>query len=211
MKLKDVFLGLCVAALLISEFFLFSANRQKDAAQTALRDANQQVGQLQSDLQQIKASSVNARNMEFARLRNGNQDLPRLRSAIQQLTETNRALAEQLKAVRAVAQQQQGQLQELQAENQQVQQVEASSDPQPMTPDDAQREACINNLRQIDAAKQEWALENNKTANAIPTSQNLRPYFKDGILPVCPGGGIYTINAVGEPPTCSIPGHALPQ
>jgi hypothetical protein len=56
-----------------------------------------------------------------------------------------------------------------------------------------------------------WALEKNKTPDAIPTVQDLLPYFKDGILPVCPSGGTYAINAVGEAPTCSIPGHALPQ
>jgi hypothetical protein len=54
-------------------------------------------------------------------------------------------------------------------------------------------------------------LEKNKTADAIPTAQDLSPYFKDGIFPVCPSGGTYTIGAVGEQPTCSIPGHALPQ
>ena len=75
----------------------------------------------------------------------------------------------------------------------------------------AQTNACINNLRIIDAAKQQWALENDKTADAIPPAQDLLPYFRGGIFPVCPSGGGYTINAVGVPPTCSIPGHVLPQ
>jgi chromosome segregation ATPase len=211
MKLKDVFLGLCVTALLISELFLFSANRQKEAAQSALRDAKQQIGQLQKDLQQATNSNANAKNMEFARLRSGNQDLPRLRNAIQQLTETNRALAQQLEAVRAVAQQQQQQLQEWQAQNQQV---EAVASPQSLTQSDAQadadRNACINNLRQIDAAKQQWALEKNKAADAIPTAQDLLPYLPNGIFPTCPSGGTYLINPVNEPPACSIPGHVLP-
>jgi chromosome segregation ATPase len=215
MKLKDVFLGLCVAALLISELFLFSANRQKEAAQSALRDAKQQIGQLQKDLQQATNSNANAKNMEFARLRSGNQDLPRLRNAIQQLTETNRALAQQLEAVRAVAQQQQQQLQEWQAQNQQV---EAVASPQSLTQSvsqadaqaDADRNACINNLRQIDAAKQQWALEKNKAADAIPTAQDLLPYLPNGIFPTCPSGGTYLINPVNEPPACSIPGHVLP-
>jgi hypothetical protein len=82
---------------------------------------------------------------------------------------------------------------------------------QPVSSEIAQRNVCINNLRQIDAAKQQWALENDKAADAIPTGLELLPYFQDGIFPVCPSGGTYTINAVGVPPTCSIPGHALPQ
>jgi hypothetical protein len=75
----------------------------------------------------------------------------------------------------------------------------------------AQLNACINNLRQIDAAKQQWALENDKTAYAVPSAQDLLPYLSNLVFPVCPSGGTYTINAVGVPPTCSVPGHVLPQ
>jgi len=71
--------------------------------------------------------------------------------------------------------------------------------------------ACINNLRQIDAAKQQWALENDRPANAVPTAADLLPYFRDGLFPACPVGGVYSLNAVGLPPTCSVPGHSLPQ
>jgi hypothetical protein len=71
--------------------------------------------------------------------------------------------------------------------------------------------ACINNLRQIDAAKQQWALERNKTASDIPTWNDLIPYLgRNGKQLRCPGGGQYTIGAVGERPTCSHSGHELP-
>jgi len=73
--------------------------------------------------------------------------------------------------------------------------------------------ACINNLRLLDASKQQWALENKKQNTDTPTLENLRPYLgrgTNGELPVCPDGGVYTIGAVGEKPTCSLPGHALP-
>ena len=98
----------------------------------------------------------------------------------------------------------------MQADNQQ-----ANAAPEPAAEQSlsavAQLNACINNLRQIDAAKQQWALENDKPANAIPTAQDLLPYLQGGIFPVCPSGGTYTINAVAVPPTCSVPGHVLPQ
>ena len=71
--------------------------------------------------------------------------------------------------------------------------------------------ACINNLRQIQAAKNEWALENNKTTNDIPTAQDLNQYIKGGFGSLhCPAGGTYTIGPVGQAPTCSIPRHKLP-
>jgi hypothetical protein len=75
----------------------------------------------------------------------------------------------------------------------------------------SQQNACINNLRIIDAAKQQWALEKGKTATDVPTQADLMPYLsRNGQFPRCPQGGTYTINAVNEHPTCSIPGHVLP-
>jgi len=72
----------------------------------------------------------------------------------------------------------------------------------------SQQNACINNLRQLDAAKNEWALEKGKKSTDTPTMDDLKPYL--GKIPHCPAGGTYTINAVGQPPECSIPGHKLP-
>ena len=77
---------------------------------------------------------------------------------------------------------------------------------------DSQRNACINNLRQLDAAKNQWALEKGKTTGAAATEADIKPYIKldaAGNLPKCPAGGKYTIGKVGENPVCSIPGHAL--
>jgi Protein of unknown function (DUF3352) len=73
----------------------------------------------------------------------------------------------------------------------------------------AQNNACLNNLRQIDGAKQQWALETKAANNATPTWNDIRPYLRNGPLPSCPQGGTYTLNAVNADPTCSIPGHQL--
>src|ERR1700690_715672 len=68
--------------------------------------------------------------------------------------------------------------------------------------------ACINNLRQIDGAAQEFALEKGKTNGAsINYPDDLTPYIKldkDGKIPPCPSGGIYSIKKVGDKPTCSL-------
>ena len=70
---------------------------------------------------------------------------------------------------------------------------------------------CLNNLRQVDGAKQMWALENKKDDSQTPTGQDLNKYLKRGFNTfVCPAGGSYSINPVGQKPTCSIPGHRLP-
>jgi hypothetical protein len=73
--------------------------------------------------------------------------------------------------------------------------------------DTAQANTCINHLRQIDGAKQQWALEKGKQATDVPTWDDLKPYL--GTIPHCPAGGTYTIGIVSNAPTCSIPGHAL--
>lgn len=74
----------------------------------------------------------------------------------------------------------------------------------------AQMNACVNNLRLIDAAKQQWALEKGKDAAATPTQDEITPYLgRDNIMPVCPAGGTYDIKSGGEVPTCTIPNHVL--
>jgi len=75
----------------------------------------------------------------------------------------------------------------------------------------ARKNACINNLRQIDGAKEQWALENKKTATDTPTWNDLigaDKYIK--IMPTCPANGTYTINNMVTKPRCSIPDHTLP-
>jgi prepilin-type N-terminal cleavage/methylation domain-containing protein len=74
----------------------------------------------------------------------------------------------------------------------------------------AQRNACINNLRQLDGAKEQWALENKKSSGATTDTTAVNTYIKGG-APSCPGGGTYVYNNVDALPTCSLSasGHTL--
>jgi prepilin-type N-terminal cleavage/methylation domain-containing protein len=74
----------------------------------------------------------------------------------------------------------------------------------------AQKNSCINNLRQIDASKQQWALENKMNDTSVPLSTDVQNYLKDNLYPHCPASGTYTINAVNTDPLCSVAGHTLP-
>ena len=76
----------------------------------------------------------------------------------------------------------------------------------------AQQNACINNLRQIDAGKQQWALENKKLDTSTPSSADVGNYIKNNIFPTCPSSGTYTVGAVNVDPACSLSGsgHVLP-
>jgi prepilin-type N-terminal cleavage/methylation domain-containing protein len=72
----------------------------------------------------------------------------------------------------------------------------------------AQKNACINNLRQIDGAKEQWALETKKSSGAASVDSEVQAYIK-GAAPACPAGGTYAYGNVDANPTCTITGHTL--
>ena len=83
----------------------------------------------------------------------------------------------------------------------------------------SQANACINNMRQIDGAAQQWALERGqRTGTNINFPTDLTPYIKlnsASSIPPCPAGGSYTDAKVGDSPTCSLgttitPFHRMP-
>jgi prepilin-type N-terminal cleavage/methylation domain-containing protein len=77
----------------------------------------------------------------------------------------------------------------------------------------SQTNACINNLRTIDGAKQQWALEKGKVSTDTPVDADIQPYVGRGdsgtlgklycpmVIPSSPMAG-YTVNPVGVPPSC---------
>jgi prepilin-type N-terminal cleavage/methylation domain-containing protein len=69
---------------------------------------------------------------------------------------------------------------------------------------------CISNLRQIDDAKQQWALCVKKGLGVKPKDTELFGVFGYiRVKPKCPAGGEYDLNKIKEPPTCTITGHVL--
>jgi RNA polymerase sigma factor (sigma-70 family) len=165
-----------------------------------LRVENQNLVKTQQQLTSERDAAVSAADAnkdELERLRKERNELVRLRGEVNSLRkqtnevfilrEQNRQL--QVSAKTAVS------------KNQAAMLAEA---------DLARRNACINNLRQIDGAKQQYALENKLTATDFVTSENIQPYFhpRNG-KPVCPSGGTYTLGRLDAAPTCSIPGHSI--
>jgi type II secretion system protein G len=76
--------------------------------------------------------------------------------------------------------------------------------------------SCVANLKQIDAATEQWAMDNKASQNATVGLSTLigagstTTYMKNS--PSCPSGGTYSDpETVGTSPTCSVGGsHALP-
>ncbi len=69
---------------------------------------------------------------------------------------------------------------------------------------------CENNLRMIDSVKNQWAMANGKKNGDIVVPTDISEYMKEeNIMPRCSSGGTYTINPIGEDPTCSYPNHGI--
>lgn len=69
---------------------------------------------------------------------------------------------------------------------------------------------CVNNLRTIDFAKEQWSQENDKKPTDAPTAEEINSLMEKPFNTLtCPLGGKYSINTVGEKATCSVPGHKL--
>ena len=75
--------------------------------------------------------------------------------------------------------------------------------------------ACIDNMRQIDGAAQEWALELKKAPDATVAFTDVRDFLRGPL--VCPAGGTafsdsYTVTTVTNKPTCQkvTADHILP-
>ncbi len=74
----------------------------------------------------------------------------------------------------------------------------------------AQANACVNNLRQIDGAVDQYALEAGLTTGDDAPMANLIPYLKTE--PACPVGKLgYGAQVVGTPAACpgAVAGHVV--
>jgi prepilin-type N-terminal cleavage/methylation domain-containing protein len=72
----------------------------------------------------------------------------------------------------------------------------------------AQQRTCSINRRTIDGVKVQWAAEHKKTADAIPSDDDL--FGKEKYIehkPDCPASGTYALNAVSEKCLCSLTKH----
>jgi prepilin-type N-terminal cleavage/methylation domain-containing protein len=85
----------------------------------------------------------------------------------------------------------------------------------------AQTNVCINNLRTIAGAKDQWGMEQHKQTSDTPAGSDIQPYLgrtANGELPACPNDGTqtfstsYSPNNLGTKPVCNImpTNHILP-
>jgi hypothetical protein len=183
-------------------FALYNGNQTKTAELQKLQIQAQEAETLRTEIAELKKNQVAPE--ELARLKEGRDELLRLRNQVRQLTADKSQLSQQAQAAQSAAAQAQAQAQTLaQAQNQVIAQAQEQVQV-------AAANTCINQLRQLDGSKQQWALEHQKTAQMTPAENDLLPYLPNQALPVCPGGGKYTLGSVAAPVTCSVTNHVLP-
>ena len=218
-QLKTMLPWLCVVVLVAGMLIVRSRSKESETALAELRQVNQELKKTRVEEEDLK--KIQAQVEELGRLRKENEELHRLRNEIRQLREEKQLGAKmaqpgqspagQTRVDAAAPPQLQRHLQQLmaenerlRAENQQFQQIQVNAQANAVN-------GCINNLRIIEGAKDQWALENKKGVGDAMSAQDIQPYLKNNALPACPQGGAYTLNALGAQPTCSVPGHVLPQ
>jgi uncharacterized protein (DUF3084 family) len=210
MKINAILPWICVLGISAGMAALYVKDAGKDEELAKLRDQNKELQQLRTELSDTK-EQFNSQTEEISGLRKEKQELLSLRNEIGKLREDRQQIAKQLAAAKSESERAQSEVsqiragvQQVQNENQQLRTTVGQNQ------QNAQLNACINNLRQLDAAKQQWALENQKNAEATPSPRDIMSYLNNS-FPVCPAGGTYVLNKVGQLPTCSMPGHALPR
>jgi len=77
----------------------------------------------------------------------------------------------------------------------------------------SRRRTCQTNLRHIDEAKQQYATQHGTTLSTVLQMSDLAG--NNGFLrytPECPAGGTYSVETLGDVPTCSLSaqGHVVP-
>lgn len=211
---------LCLVAAVVggTACLLYCPNKNEIALRTAVEGLRKQIQELEAKAMDPKeVEKLRAQVREAAEFKKEAEEVHRLRGEVT-LLRKEKAAFERASVENTQLREQVQQAQRLQAENnalrgqvqsavQNLQNVQAMAVGQP---GQAQKNSCIANLKQIDGATQQWALENRKVAASPVDMRGVVEYLKGSVLPMCPAGGVYRPGpTVSWSPTCTIPGHTL--
>jgi hypothetical protein len=206
-SMKTLLPWIIAALALGGAWFFRDSSRIRSAEVARLRQEVQELAFVREENAALRTNRLPREEVE--QLRKDNRDLLRLRNEIQQLRNERQQLTQQAALAQAAAQQAAAQVQTAQMQVQTLASNAAYVARLPAaTSAQVQQTACIQNLQRIQAAKRQWSLEHKKGDDVLP-DDGLLEYFNDNVVPHCPAGGHYTLNAVAVLPTCTMPGHVL--
>lgn len=188
-----VFLGATTA-------MLFSNAQKRDLDIATLRAQVEQFDALRAELDDARKTQVNQNELE--RLRKESDEVYKLRNQVAQLQKKLKEIPPP-PAPEIVYQQ-----------FQEPPPPPPPTEPVPETPTEdpvtrQQREQCLHNMNVIEEAKTMWAVANNKQAGERMTVIDITTALPNSSMPLCPSGGVYNLNEVGIPVSCSISSHSL--
>jgi len=67
----------------------------------------------------------------------------------------------------------------------------------------SQQNACINNLRQIESGKEQWAMASARGDGDTADTAGIDEYIRGATTPKCPASGSYTYGVIGTDPDCN--------
>jgi hypothetical protein len=208
--MKSILPWILVVAFAACAGAFYYSGFAKDQKLAALQEQVTQMDALRTQVDDLqKQAAANAD--EMTAMQKDKDELLKLRGQVRQMQDEKAQLTKQLSSAQTQAERSQAEAQQVQARAAENAKQMAESQILQARQNAGAAGACINNLRIIDGAKQQWALDKNKTANDVPQPADILPYIANanGQFPQCPAGGRYTLNAVNKAPTCSIPGHVL--
>jgi hypothetical protein len=194
---KLVIVGAIAVAVIATPVVLQHESISKLRAENrVLQEQQSNFAQLASENERL-SNLVAQANSAPALEQNQVRELLRLRGEVSSLRQQSKELAQ------------------LQKENRELRTRQAATPPLRQAPipgdDAAARDACINHLRQIDGAMQQFALEHKLSENDSVTAEQIMPYLKNYTdVFRCPSGGTYSFGPITNVPVCSITGHAIP-
>jgi hypothetical protein len=206
--MKTILPWILVVAFAAGAGALYFSNSAKDAELAKAREQSQEADALRTQLDDSQ-KQLASQNDQIESMRKDNEELLRLRNEVRQMRDQNQQISKQLQSSQAQIARSQQEIQQVQAKVNENANTIAEQRILQMKQNQQATGTCINNLHLLDGAKQQWALEHNKTADAVPTMPEIAVYLPNHQPPQCPNGGAYTLNAVSNAPTCSIPGHSL--
>src|SRR6266487_87566 len=200
MSMTKLKAGILSAAVVVGDGTPIVVQQQSVARLRAenqeLREQSQQIEKLRAENQQL--AGLRADSDELERLRKEVAELHRLRAEVAQLRREkeeqarlqteNARLSEQLKALSATELQTQAALIHSPVKASEVAQVAQYN----------QYDSVVNNLRIIEGAKDQWALENKKGVGDTVTETDLLPYLKDNMMPGKVVGETYVLEVIGK-------------
>lgn len=194
---------------------LFYAQKEKGALQSQLAELREQVRQMETKATDPKeVERLRAQAREAVELKKEVEEVHRLRGEVT-LLRKDKATFEKASAenaqLRDWASRVQAENAVVRGQNQSLAQAQAAaiSGASPQV-EQTHKALCIANLKQLDGAIQQWALENNRKATDDVELRPVLSFLKGSLLPVCPSRGLYQPGpTVSAAPTCSIPGHTL--